>query len=70
MFALVDVRAVSASGEAFAARLLDEKGVAVMPGESVGEALTGWLRLSLTQGDDRTAIACDRIAELAREMAA
>ncbi len=69
MFALVDVRNVSPSGEVFAARLLEEKGVAVMPGASFGAALTGWLRLSLTQPDDRTATACDRIAELAMEMA-
>ena len=69
MFALVDVRAVCASGEEFARRLLEEKDVAVMPGESFGASLTGWLRLSLTQGDGLTAEACARIAELAREMA-
>lgn len=69
MFALVDVRAVCASGEVFAGRLLDEKDVAVMPGESFGASLTGWLRLSLTQTDDLTAVACTRIADLAREMA-
>lgn len=69
MFALVDVRAVCASGEVFAGRLLEEKDVAVMPGESFGASLTGWLRLSLTQTDDLTAVACTRIADLAREMA-
>ena len=69
MFALVDVRPVCASGEVFARRLLDHKSVAVMPGESFGSALRGWIRLSLTQPDDLIATACDRIAELAREMA-
>ncbi len=69
MFILVDVRAVCPSGEVFAARLLDKKSVAVMPGESFGTALQGWLRLSLTQPDDLIAAACDRIAELAGEMA-
>ena len=69
MFALVDVRSVCDSGEVFARRLLDEKSVAVMPGESFGSALRGWIRLSLTQPDDLIATACDRIAELAREMA-
>ncbi|MGQ0566955.1 MAG: pyridoxal phosphate-dependent aminotransferase [Gemmobacter sp.] len=68
MFALVDVRAVCPSGEVFARRLLDEKSVAVMPGESFGVALTGWIRLSLTQPDAAIATACDRIAELAQEM--
>ena len=69
MFSLVDVRSVCASGEVFARRLLDEKSVAVMPGESFGTALQGWVRLSLTLPDDLIATACDRIADLAREMA-
>jgi arginine:pyruvate transaminase len=69
MFLLVDVRSVCGSGEVFARRLLDEKSVAVMPGESFGAALAGWIRLSLTQPDDLIAAACDRIADLAREMA-
>ncbi len=62
MFALVDVCATGLSGEAFAESLLDVHKVAVMPGESFGAGLTGWLRLSLTQDDDRTAIAATRIA--------
>lgn len=62
MFALIDVRATGLSGEAFAFRLLDEAGVAVMPGESFGAALAGWLRVSLTQPDTVIAEACDRIA--------
>ena len=69
MFMLVDVRAVCASGEVFARRLLDEKSVAVMPGESFGAALQGWIRLSLTKPDDLILAACDRIAELAGDMA-
>lgn len=69
MFALVDVRAVCPSGEVFARRLLEEQGVAVMPGESFGAATAGWLRLSLTQPDRVTGDACDRIATLARAMA-
>ena len=62
MFTLVDVRATGLSGEAFAASLLDQRQVAVMPGESFGAGLSGWLRLSLTQPDDRTAEAARRIA--------
>lgn len=62
MFALVDVRATGLSGEAFAAGLLDCHKVAAMPGESFGAGLQGWLRLSLTQPDDRTAEAANRIA--------
>ena len=61
MFALVDISAMGLSGEAFALTLLKERQVAVMPGESFGAALTGWVRLSLTQSDARIAEACGRI---------
>lgn len=62
MFALVDVRATGLSGEDFASGLLERQKVAVMPGESFGAGLKGWLRLSLTQPDDRTTLAATRIA--------
>jgi arginine:pyruvate transaminase len=61
MFALVDVSVTGLSGEAFAMSLLKDKHVAVMPGESFGQALAGWIRLSLTQDDARIAEACARI---------
>ncbi|MFN3643733.1 MAG: pyridoxal phosphate-dependent aminotransferase [Gemmobacter sp.] len=62
MFALIDVRASGLTGEAFAARLLEVAGVAVMPGEAFGTALAGWVRVALTQPDARIAAACARIA--------
>ncbi len=65
MFALLDIRATGMSGDAFARALLTEAKVATMPGESFGTALAGWLRLSLTQPDDRIAEACSRIASFA-----
>lgn len=65
MFALIDVRATGLSGEAFATGLLESAGVAVMPGESFGAGLGGWLRVSLTQPDALIAEACDRIAAFA-----
>ncbi len=61
MFALVDVRATGLSGEAFAWGLLDHEKLAVMPGESFGAALAGWLRLGLTVPDDRIEEAARRI---------
>jgi arginine:pyruvate transaminase len=61
MFALVDISTTGLSGEAFALGLLKDKHVAVMPGESFGDALAGWIRLSLTQDDTRIAEACGRI---------
>lgn len=68
MFALVDVRATGLSGEAFARGLLEREKVAVMPGESFGSALSGWLRLALTQPDNLTSEACNRIAAHARRL--
>jgi arginine:pyruvate transaminase len=68
MFALIDVRATGMSGEDFALALLEQQKVAVMPGESFGEALKGWLRVSLTQPDEMIALACDRIAAFAAKM--
>ena len=50
------------SGEDFALGLLESQKVAVMPGESFGAGLQGWLRLSLTQPDDLIVEACNRIA--------
>lgn len=66
MFGLVDVRASGMTGEAFALALLAKTGVAVMPGESFGEGLAGWLRLSLTRPDAEIAEAAAAIADFAR----
>jgi arginine:pyruvate transaminase len=65
MFSVVDIRATGLSGEDFARNLLLEERVAVMPGESFGPALNGWLRLSLTRPDDEIIEACRRIAAFA-----
>lgn len=68
MFTLVDVRATGLSGDAFARRLLDEELVAVMPGESFGTTLAGWLRVSLTRPDEEIAEACRRMAAFAARL--
>jgi arginine:pyruvate transaminase len=60
MFTLIDVRATGQSGIDFAESLLTYRQVAVMPGESFGSGLNGWLRL--TQSDARTSEAVVRIA--------
>lgn len=65
MFALLDIRATGLSGAAFARALLAETGVACMPGESFGQGLAGWLRLSLTQPDAVIDTACTRIRAFA-----
>ena len=66
MFTLIDIRASGLTGPAFALALLDAEAVAVMPGESFGAALAGWLRVSLTVPDDLIDEACTRIARFAR----
>jgi arginine:pyruvate transaminase len=65
MFALVNIASTGQSGEQFALGLLDAEGVAVMPGESFGNGLAGWLRLSLTVEDELIQTACTRIAAYA-----
>lgn len=66
MFALLDVRATGLDGVTFCNRLLDEYGVAAMPGESFGASLGGWVRISLTQPDEVMDKGAERIAEFAR----
>lgn len=68
MFALIDVRATGLSGTGFALDLLEHENVAVMPGESFGAALAGWLRVALTQPDSEIAEACARMAAHARRL--
>ena len=68
MYAMIDVRQTGLSGEAFAARLLRERHVAVMPGESFGPAAAGHLRVALTVDDARLEDALRTIADLAAEL--
>ncbi len=69
MFTVVDIRSSGMTGIAFAQTLLDSEHVAVMPGESFGASLAGWVRLSLTQSDADITEACKRIARLASKQA-
>ena len=68
MFAVVDIRSLGISGTDFARALLIRSHVAVMPGESFGEALSGWLRLSLTIDDALIDEACTRIIDYAKTL--
>lgn len=69
MFIVVDVGATGLTGYEFAARLLEEQHVAVMPGSSFGEAARHLIRVSLTVSDERLAEAADRMVQLARTLA-
>ncbi len=70
MFVLVDIRPTGRSGEAFAWRLLNEAGVATMPGESFGTGGAGHIRIALTVESSVLADACGRIRKLAETLAA
>lgn len=61
MFVMLEPLGFPGDGTAFARALLDETGVATLPGESFGEAARGLVRLSLTAGEERLDEACDRI---------
>ena len=63
MYLMVDIRASGLSGEDFAFRLLEDQHIAVMPGESFGQAATGHLRVALTVEDDRLMDAVTRLVD-------
>ncbi|WP_170592602.1 pyridoxal phosphate-dependent aminotransferase [Ruegeria arenilitoris] len=74
MYLMLDIRATGQSGEDFANALLDTHAIAVMPGESFGQAAAGHVRVAMTIDDDRFATAlqtlCDFAARLAGQTAA
>ncbi|MDQ2092593.1 pyridoxal phosphate-dependent aminotransferase [Rhodalgimonas zhirmunskyi] len=67
MYMMLDIRATGLSGQDFASRLLDERRIAVMPGESFGTAAAGHIRVAMTIEDSQFAAA---FAELVRFAAA
>ncbi len=68
IFVMVDVRATGLSGEEFASRLLEDKLVATMPGESFGRSGAGHVRMSLTAADESITTGCNRVIELAESL--
>jgi len=69
MYVLLDLRETGLSGLAFAARLLEEDRVAVMPGESFGRAAAGHVRVALTVPEEALVDAIGRIGALAARLA-
>ncbi|WP_299200107.1 pyridoxal phosphate-dependent aminotransferase [uncultured Tateyamaria sp.] len=51
MYLMLDIRATGMTGDDFANALLDEHHVAVMPGESFGQAAAGHVRVAMTIDD-------------------
>lgn len=64
MYLMADIRPTGLTGEDFAHRLLDTHHIAVMPGESFGQASAGHLRIALTVADERLHTALDTLADL------
>ncbi|MEX5600324.1 pyridoxal phosphate-dependent aminotransferase [Pseudophaeobacter sp. C1-32P7] len=69
MFAMIDVSATGMDGDAYAMDLLENGGVAVMPGSSFGESLKTWVRVALTIEDAGFDKALDRIVAHAAQKA-
>ncbi len=70
MYVMLDVRAVAASGEEFAWRLLEDEAMAVMPGESFGPAAAGHIRVSLCVAEPQLIDAANRLKRLAQSYGA
>lgn len=68
MYVMLDVRATGLSGDAFANQLLDTHKIAVMPGESFGNAASGHIRVALTVDDARLAEALETLIEFAENL--
>ena len=68
MYAMLDVRTTGMSGLEFANRLLDEKHIATMPGESFGASAGGHLRVAMTIDDESYAEALRTLISFAAEL--
>ena len=66
MYLMLDIRETGLSGDEFANLLLDEKKIAVMPGESFGTAAAGHLRIAMTVADDIFQNSLSTIKEFAK----
>ncbi|GHF53237.1 pyridoxal phosphate-dependent aminotransferase [Seohaeicola zhoushanensis] len=61
MYLMLDIRATGMNGLAFAFALLEEEGIAVMPGESFGRAAAGHIRVAMTIEDKAFGAALERL---------
>ena len=68
MFIMIDVSGTGMDGETFAWRLLNEQGVAVMPGSSFGSTAKNLIRLGLTVPDETLSAAMTRVKALSDTM--
>ena len=69
MYLMLDIRATGQSGEDFANALLDTHAIAVMPGESFGQAAAGHVRVAMTIDDDRFVAALETLCVFSAQLA-
>lgn len=69
MYLMLDIRATGLSGEAFGHALLEAEKIAVMPGESFGQAAAGHIRVALTLPDAPFEDAFARLVDFAKALA-
>jgi len=68
MFAMINVACTGLDGQAYAEHLLENGGVAVMPGTSFGTAMADWVRVALTIDDASFETAIERIVAHANSL--
>jgi arginine:pyruvate transaminase len=69
MYLMLDVRSTGMSGDDFAEALLSAHHIAVMPGESFGNAAAGHVRVAMTIADDDFIAALQQLVAFAETMA-
>ncbi len=69
MYVLLDVSPTGLSGTEFADRLLENRRIAVMPGESFGLATARHVRVALTTGSNRLSKALNNLIDFAGDLA-
>ncbi|MDB2543530.1 aminotransferase class I/II-fold pyridoxal phosphate-dependent enzyme [Woeseiaceae bacterium] len=69
MFVLIDVSSTGLDGEAFAEQLLDDEGVAVVPGFGFGPSMKDTIRLGFLADTPKLEEAADRLVRFAASLA-
>ena len=69
MYLMLDIRATGMTGDAFANALLDTHHIAVMPGESFGQAAAGFIRVAMTVDDAAFVAALETLCTFAETQA-
>jgi len=69
MYLMLDIRGTGLNGEAFANALLEERKIAVMPGESFGAAAAGHIRVAMTIEDSLFSKALTELCDFASTLA-